>query len=104
MANMRVGFNIQQDFLANLGTETVIARTALETAPPLSFAHGVVGSIALRNPAKVADCLGKLHLTFGQDKSDQVSRMFQFRKLESGGKTDLLLQATGHRFVGAGGG
>jgi len=87
MANMRVGFNIQQDFLANLGSETVIARTALETAPPLSFAHGIVGSIALHNPAKVADCLEKLHRTFGQDKSDPVSMMFQFRKLENGEKS-----------------
>ena len=47
------------DFFDNLGSEMVVAQTAVDTGAPLSFMPGVVISIPAKNPAKVESCITK---------------------------------------------
>jgi hypothetical protein len=55
----RLAFDIRKDFLENLGTEVVVAQTSLDTAAPLSLWPGLVGSVAVKDAAKLEECLKK---------------------------------------------
>src|SRR5581483_129072 len=87
LINMQLGFDLDKDLLANLGTETVYAQSPLDTALPLSWTCGGVTSIALRNAEKVEGCFQKLAARFGSRPDNPLSQMFQFRKSEYQGKT-----------------
>jgi hypothetical protein len=62
LANLKqaLGFDVQKDFLENLGSEVVAAQTHLDTAAPLSALPGLVWSVPVADPAKMEDCLNKL--------------------------------------------
>jgi type II secretory pathway pseudopilin PulG len=87
LLNMQLGFNLDKDLLANLGTETVYAQSPLDTALPLSWGFGGVTSIALRDAEKVEGCFQKLAATFGSRPENPIAQMLQFRKSEYKGKT-----------------
>ncbi len=93
MVNLRLGFNLEKDLIENLGSETVIARTALDTAPPLSGSLGGVFFIGLKDAAKVEGCLQKLQKSFGTSLTgNPVAEMVQFRSLDYNGQTIYYLK------------
>ena len=94
MVNLRLGFNLERDLIENLGSETVIVRTALDTSPPLSgVGMGAVFSIALKDATKVEGCLQKLQKSFGTSLSgNPVAEMVQFRKLDYNGQSIYYLK------------
>jgi len=85
-----LGFDLQADLLANVGSEIVVAQTVLDTGAPLSFAPGLVATIPLKNAAKVEDCIKKLgavidHASEGLDGAQKLARL-RLKRLEHHGK------------------
>jgi|GEM_PF-1902733 len=61
-------FDIQKDVLENLGSEIVVAQTALDTSAPLSFMPGMAISVPVKNVEKLQDCLAKVGVAARQNE------------------------------------
>ena len=87
--NKLLGFDLDKDLLASLGTETVYAQSALDTAVPLSTFNGGVMSIAVRDTEKMDECLKKVFAALGAHPGNALplGEMLQFLKTECKGRT-----------------
>ncbi len=78
MANAKelLKFDIQKDFLDNLGSEFVMAQTTFDTAVPLTVSPGIVGVMRVKDPAKIEDCLAKLKAAADKNKLSNIIPSF----------------------------
>ncbi|MCK6473878.1 MAG: DUF2950 family protein [Planctomycetes bacterium] len=81
--NETVGFDVQNDFLANLGPDFVVAQTSVDTGAPLSFSAGMVYALPLKDPAKIGQCLAKLDEALA--KVPQTYGSYGIKKLDHRG-------------------
>ncbi|MCZ7643754.1 MAG: DUF2950 domain-containing protein [Planctomycetota bacterium] len=99
MVNNTLGFDLQADLLANLGSEVVTAQTEIDTGTPLSLTPGMVMSMPVKNAAKVEECLTK----FGQALENlpyEALRHLKLKPLQH--KQHTLRYVSGMVFAGPG--
>lgn len=79
MANVKelLKFDIQKDFLDNLGSDFVMAQTTFDTAVPLTMSPGLVGAMRVKDPAKIEECLAKLKTAADTNKlNDKIPAFY----------------------------
>ncbi|MCZ7646312.1 MAG: hypothetical protein M5U26_13685 [Planctomycetota bacterium] len=84
-----LGFKLQEDLLANLKGDYVFAATRLHSGPPLvSWGPGLVGSVGLHRPEKMAECLEKLKAVFlaGEREGTELTQSLRWKELDFGGQ------------------
>jgi hypothetical protein len=93
MGQQVFGFDIQKDFLENLGGEMVVAQTAFDTGAPLSFMPGLIVSIPAKNPAKIESCIAKFGdaVASASTLATQGAMGLKLKRIDHHGKTVFYL-------------
>ena len=75
-----MGFDLQKDFVENIGSECIAVQTSVDTGLPLSFLPGVTYVFAAKNPAKLEEVLSKLAPAF-EKVPELIKMQYRVKKL-----------------------